>query len=247
MFDFDQLEKKNLKSLQEAYDEALYCYNIRVALFELTDALEECNKCLIESSEDITKAINYLLPKFKKIASTTDNGTLIIETENLFNTTPENYLVYLGILLTSFLKDVPEQSYVDIYEHSKDFTYETGVMNRKFLLNCVCDKYKFFFQLKKGNSYSLLVKNFWNNNPIINNVSKISFISNNNNDISLIIEKQTEIFIFRNIKEYRKFASFLHELLSNNINLLEAINKHIQDQLNINYDIISSSSLPYSL
>lgn len=247
MFDFDQLEKKSLQSLQEAYDEAIYCHKIRLALSELADVFEECNHCLTESSEDITKAINYLLPRFKEIASTADNGTLIVETENLFRTTPEDYLVYLGILLTSFLKDVPDKSYVDIYTHSKDFTYETGVFDKTNTFDCVCDKYKFFFKLDSKGKESNIVNKFWHKNTIIYDTAKITFIPNNNNDIDLVVSKSTTSFTFRNIKEYRKFTSFLTELLNNNLNLLEAINKHLQDQLNINYDIISSSSLSYSL
>lgn len=239
MFDFDQLEKKNLLSLQEAYDEAIYCHNIRLALSELADALEENNKYLTESDEDITKAINYLVPKFRRIASIEDNSALIIETETLFNTTPVDHLVYLGVVLTSFLKNIPDKTYVDIYTHSKNFTYETGTFDKTKTFDCVCDKYRFFFNLKKHGGDSSVLKSFWKKKVIIYDTAKISFIPNNNNDITLNIIKGNTTFMFRGLKENRKVANFIYELLKDNQNLIEAINSHLNKQFGLDMKVIS--------
>ena len=220
--------KQFVKTLMESYEINSYYDNIRLALKELVGVFQ--TDVFVEN-HDITNKINYLLPKLEELSEIKDNNTLFIETENLFNYTNEDALVYLGIVLTSFLKNDPDKTYVDIYSNSKDFTYETGVYEDSDLFDMVKQKFQFFFRLKRPDSgYSKNIEEFWLNNTIIYNTAKIMFIPNNNNDISVHINKYADIFVFRGLKENVKVSNFIGMLLADNQNLIEAINRHIIKQ-----------------
>lgn len=212
----------------EAYEIDEYYNSIRLSLKELVSVF---NSDLLVENQDITNKVKYLIPKLEKIAEIKDNNTLFIETESLFNYTNADALVYLGIVLTSFLKNDPDKTYVDIYSHSKNFTYETGVYEDSDLFDMVNPKFQFFFRLKRPDfGVSKIVSSFWGENKIIKNAAKIMFVPNSNNDISVFINKYTETFVFRGLKENVKVSNFIGMLLADNQNLIEAINRHIIKQ-----------------
>ena len=87
--------------LTNNFDYNQYLYKIKEAVRSLLHCLEP--NVLIEST-DITQSINRLMPRFSKIANLDDIDSIYIEVENLFKYGDEKGLLYLGVLLSSFLQ-----------------------------------------------------------------------------------------------------------------------------------------------
>lgn len=223
--------------LTNNFDYYQYLYKIKEAVRSLLHCLE--SNFLIEST-DITKSINLLMPRFSKIANLDDIDSIYIEVENLFKYGDEKGLLYLGVLLSSFLQRNDKTFFVKD-PHSKYFSFEIGVYNEEDLFSCVNPKYQFFFVLLNSkDGFSNVIFSFWQKHKIIFKTSYISFIPiNNNNDVSLFVKKENIQYYYRDLKTNRRVANFFYELLKEDINLVEEINNYISQKTKHKTSVLS--------
>lgn len=239
--------------LKEQYEISLYCKNIREACINIYDVFSNC--ILTESKQeviDITGEIKGVLSDLIRISKEKDDGTVFILTENLFKKhSNENGLVYLGSVLTSFLVGDDSKRFISIIKEKEILEYETGPKTGINMFDCVSEMYQFFFILKiynfNDNEFynSKIVENFWKTHPVVVNNSINTFKPNNNNDITLNIlkynpeDKRNISFVFRDLKDRRYFSRFIFSMLSNDINMVERINKYIDRKSKYKFDVIS--------